>query len=201
MLDAGSSPAHARLFLEGRAREGIARPRFVALTHSELPAPRDVRIPTVDTVVSEALDLDLGDVTVRLQHVGGDHAPDSTVMYVAPDRVLFLGDCLYEGTVGSEPFLTRRRAFPLLDSVLAFEAKLYVEGHSETVAPREEAEALAAKMRLAGSLVARLDEAGSDPDEATVLAAAEAETGEAPDEDTSEFVRAFLAGRVHEAAA
>jgi glyoxylase-like metal-dependent hydrolase (beta-lactamase superfamily II) len=254
-LDAGASAAHARLFLDGLAREGIGRPRYVALTHShwdhvfgaaeleasviahvstaeylaeladyewtdealeerlaagavspehvahvkeELPAPRDVRIASVDTVFRETLDLDLGGVTVRVQHVGGDHAPDSTVMYVAPDRLLFLGDSLYDATDGSERYLTRRKTFPLLDAVLAFDAELYVEGHAEAVMPRSEAEELARKMRLAGSLVARLDAAGSDLDEATVLAAAQAEAGEAPDDETIEVVRAFLIGRSHE---
>lgn len=254
-LDAGSSAGHARLLLDGLAREGITRPSYVALTHShwdhvfgaaelkttvvahagtaeylaelatyewtdealeerlaagavppthvahvkeELPAPRDVRIASVDTVFREAHDLDLGGVTVRLQHVGGDHAPDSTVMYVAPDRLVFLGDSLYHATDGSEPFLTRRKTFPLLDAVLAFDAEHYVEGHAETVMPRSEAEELATKIRLAGSLVARLEAAGTDLDEATVLAAAQAETGEPLDDETAELVRAFLIGRSHE---
>jgi glyoxylase-like metal-dependent hydrolase (beta-lactamase superfamily II) len=200
MLDAGPSAAHARLVLDGLAGEGLARPRYVALTHwhwdhvfgavefeapvvahavtaerlavlaaqewtdaaleqrmaagavppshvanikEELPAPRDVRIPAVDIVVHEALDLDLAGVTVRLQHVGGDHAPDSTVMYVEPDRLLFLGDCLCDAADGQERYLTRRETFPLLDAVLGFDAELYVEGHTDTVLPRAETEALA----------------------------------------------------------
>jgi hypothetical protein len=55
-------------------------------------------------------------------------------------------------------------------------------------------------MRLAGTLVERLEADGSEPGEATVLAAAHEEAGEEPDEDTTELVRAFLAGRAHELA-
>ena len=47
-----------------------------------------------DIVFQERLDIELGGVTVRIRHVGGDHSADSSVMYIEPDRVLFLGDCL-----------------------------------------------------------------------------------------------------------
>jgi hypothetical protein len=55
-------------------------------------------------------------------------------------------------------------------------------------------------MRLAGTLVERLEADRSELGEATVLAVAHEETGEEPDEDTTELVRAFLAGRAHELA-
>jgi hypothetical protein len=49
-------------------------------------------------------------------------------------------------------------------------------------------------MRLAGTLVERLEADGSEPGEATVLGSAHEEAGEEPDEDTTELVRAFLPG-------
>lgn len=248
MLDAGSSAAHARLFLDGLESEGVARPSAVALTHShwdhvfgadalhaeviahdltaealdelaatdwsddaldrrvadglasaqhaanvkeELPAPREVRVAPADIVFREGLDLELGGATVRVRHVGGDHAADSSVMYVEPDRLLFLGDCLYDSPDGR---LTSERALPLLDAVLAFGAEQYVEGHSETVIPGAELEALAAKVRLAERLVRELATQGSGLEEAAVLAKARREIGEEPDEDLAFFIRAFCAG-------
>ena len=246
MLDAGSSDAHARLFLDGLEAERVAPPSSVVLTHShwdhvfgaatldaqliahtltaealkelaatdwsdealdrrvatgevsaqhaanvkeELPAPREVRVAPADIVFPDGLDIELGGATVRVQHVGGDHAADSCVMFVEPDRVLFLGDCLYDSPDGR---YTPERALPLLDAVLGFGAELYVEGHSETVIPAAELEALAGKVRLAEKLVRE----SSTRDEASILAQVREETAEEPDEDLVFFVRAFIAGYV-----
>ncbi len=41
------------------------------------------------------MELDLGEVTCVLKHVGGDHAHDSVVIYVKEEKILFLGDCIY----------------------------------------------------------------------------------------------------------
>jgi glyoxylase-like metal-dependent hydrolase (beta-lactamase superfamily II) len=249
MLDAGASAAHARLFLDGLAAEGVAPPSYVALTHShwdhvfgasefdvpvmahaltaetleelaatdwsdealdrrvaageasadhaahvkeELPAPREVRVAPADIVFRDGLDIELGDATVRVLHVGGDHAADSCVMYVEPDGLLFLGDCLYHSPAGG---FTSELAFPLHDTLRAFGARLYVEGHSEAPIPPAELEALMDKMRLAETSVRVLASEGSEPDEPTVVATLRDQTGEELDEDTAFFVQAFIAGR------
>ena len=63
----------------------------------ELPAPRVVEIAPADVVFDTALDLDLGGVRVRVEHVGESARADSCVMFVESDGVLFLGDCLCDG--------------------------------------------------------------------------------------------------------
>lgn len=193
-LDAGSSPAHTREFLDSLATEGVAKPTHVVLTHShwdhvfgadelgahvvahertagylhelagtdwsddaldrrvaagessqehadnvkqELPTPRDVRIRLAEIVFREGLDFELGGVRVQVRHVGGDHADDSSVAYVEPDGVLFLGDCLYEASSGG---YTAERATPLIAAVRSFAAVHFVEGHGETVLSQAELE-------------------------------------------------------------
>ena len=251
MLDAGASDAHARLFLDALAAEGVPPPLAVVLTHSdwdhvfgaaevgapvvahrltdlalaelaatdwsdealdrrvesgvrsaehaanvkeELPAPRNVRIARADLLFEHGLDLELGGVTVQVRHVGGDHAADSTVIHVQQDRLLFLGDALYESTGGeaggAERRLTAERAFPLLDAIRAFDAELSIEGHNDTVMPRAEAVELLDEIRRAGELVQR-----STADEAAALAAARDELGAEPTELQADLIRAFLAGR------
>jgi glyoxylase-like metal-dependent hydrolase (beta-lactamase superfamily II) len=240
MLDAGSSAAHARSFLDGLKAAGAAPPGLVVLTHShwdhvfgaaelgvpvvaqartaeylagiakldwsdealerrlasgevtqfhvnnirqELPAPREVRIALADVVFSDSLTFELGDVSVRVQHVANDHTDDGCVMFVEPDRVLFVGDAICESPAGS---FTAGLAFPLLDALQAFGAEHVVEGHNDAVMNPTEFEELAGKIRTAGALVERLG-----PDEAAILA----ELGEPHDEDTTDIVRAFVAGR------
>lgn len=160
--------------LDRRVAAGEASPEHAANVKEELPAPRIVEIAPADIVFEEGLELDLGEVTVTVRHVGGDHSAESSVMYVEPDRVLFLGDCTYPSPAG---VLTRELAFPLHQTILAFGAEHFVEGHHPAVVPRTEMEQLVQKMRLAERAVA----------EGVAIAA--------PDQETAYFVDAFTAGR------
>ena len=135
----------------------------------ELPSPRTVEIALADIVFGPALDLDLGGVTVHVEHVGGDHCDDSCVMLVEPDGVLFVGDAL---CAGAGDVLTAEKALPLFERILAFPAQAYIEGHHPAVTSRRELEELIAKARAA--------EQGVAPD---------------GDEDSDYFAAAFARGR------
>jgi glyoxylase-like metal-dependent hydrolase (beta-lactamase superfamily II) len=186
-LDAGSSRAHTRAFLEALP----VAPRAVVYTHShwdhvfggveiggpvvaqrrtavklaemarvdwndeanvndhiraELPAPRTVEIAPADVVFDESIEFDLGGVTVRVEHVGGDHCDDACVALVQPDALLFVGDAL---CAGPGDVLTTERALPLFDRILGFDAQRYVEGHHPAVTSRTEMEAFIEKGRTA----------------------------------------------------
>jgi hypothetical protein len=67
-------------------------------------------------------------------------------MYVEPDRVLFLGDCLYESL--SDGF-TAERALPLHETIRGFGAELFVDGHGEAAYGRSELEAYLEEIRAA----------------------------------------------------
>ena len=110
----------------------------------ELPAPRTVEIAQADVLFDDAIDLDLGGVTVRVEHVGGDHCDDACVALVEPDGVLFVGDAL---CASPDEVLTTEHALPLFDHILAFPAARYVEGHNEAVMTRPELEAMLRKAR------------------------------------------------------
>jgi glyoxylase-like metal-dependent hydrolase (beta-lactamase superfamily II) len=208
-LDAGSSRAHTRAFLDGLP----SRPAAVVYTHShwdhvfggvvldalvvahrvtaanlaamaeldwnddanvnddireELPAPRTVEIAQADVVFDDALELDLGGVSVRVEHVVTDHCDDACVIHVQPDRLLFVADALCAG----RDVLTRGKALPLYDRMLAYDADRYVEGHHEAVTTRAELEELIGKARAAA--------------DGTVIPG---------DDDSEYFAAAFAAGR------
>ena len=116
--------------LDGRVAAGQVSQGHADNVKAELPSPREVQVASADIVFTHGLRLELGGVSVRACHLGGDHADDSTVMYVEPDRVLFLGDCLYEAPSGG---YTAELALPLIDAVRDFGAEFFVEGHTETV--------------------------------------------------------------------
>lgn len=244
MLEGGASAAHARLFLDALAGEGVRLPRYVAVTHwhwdhvfgaaemgvpviahaetaerlavlagydwsdaaldqrvasgeeiafcadnikLELPEPRDVKIALAEIIFRDSLEIDLGGVTCRLQHVGGDHSRDSCVAFIERDRVLFLGDCLYDALYASARHYSTRRVFALLDKLDKFDADFYVEGHNPAVMDRAAFEAYTGKLRAAGILVNKIG-----ANERAVLAAARLQPSF--DADMEEILRAFLAG-------
>jgi glyoxylase-like metal-dependent hydrolase (beta-lactamase superfamily II) len=160
--------------LDRRVADGAVSPGHAENVKEELPSPREVEVAPAEILFRDGLDVELGGVVVRIRHVAGDHAADSTVMYVEPDGVLFLGDCLYHSPEGR---LTPERVFPLYDTVLGFGARLFVEGHGETVLTRAELETLLRKVRRAHELVQAGE--GAPPD---------------ADEELTFFVGAFAAG-------
>jgi glyoxylase-like metal-dependent hydrolase (beta-lactamase superfamily II) len=135
----------------------------------ELPAPRTVEIAPVDVAFDEQLDLDLGGVTVHARYVESDHCDDAVIVYVGPDRLLFLGDALCPGPQGE---MTEAKAFPLFDTVLAYDAEHFVEGHHPAVTNRAEMVELLDKARRAAR-----------------------GQGDPADEDAHAFLTAFAAGR------
>ena len=160
--------------LDRRVAAGEASLEHAANVREELPAPRIVEVAPADVIFHDGLEIELGGATVTVRHLGGDHSADSSVMYVEPDRVLFLGDCTYLSPHGA---LTRELAFPLHEAILAFGAEHYVEGHHPSVVSRHEMKQLVEKMRLAERAVT----------EGVAITA--------PDEDIAYFVGAFAAGR------
>ena len=160
--------------IERRVATGVSSSRFAAAVKEELPSPRKVDVAQADIVFEAGLDIQLGGASVRVRHVGGDHSADSSVMYVEPDHVLFLGDCLCDSPEGA---LTAGLALPLCEAILAFDAELYVEGHHESVSSRADIKSLIEKLRFAENAVRE----GSATTE--------------QDEDTDSFVEAFMAGR------
>jgi glyoxylase-like metal-dependent hydrolase (beta-lactamase superfamily II) len=159
--------------LDRRVAAGLSSPQHAEHVKEEMPAPRTVEVAQADVVFHDALDIELGGVTVRVRHVGGDHCAESSVMLVEPDRVLFLGDCL---CASPEDVMTSVLALPLAHAVLAFDADHYVEGHHPAVTSRAEMEELIGKLRMAEQSV-REGAAIADPDE-----------------DTKSFVDAFRQG-------
>lgn len=180
--------------LEQRVRSGLEIPFCADNIKLELPEPRNVRIVLPEIVYEDTLTIELGGVTVRMQRVGGDHAADSCVMFIEPDRVLFMGDCLYDALYTPLRHYTSTNLYPLLDMILRFKAERYIEGHNPAVLSRAEIENMARKMIFAGAIVER---AGGD--EAAALSLLHQETGDpvgqARDEDSEYFVRAFVAGK------
>jgi glyoxylase-like metal-dependent hydrolase (beta-lactamase superfamily II) len=88
------------------------------------------RIIVPDLVFDTSERLILSQVTIELEHVGGDHAPDSIIVKVPEARTMFLGDCYYPPPLHlqtTEPVPSAAMLAYLEDA----DYEIYVEGHDD----------------------------------------------------------------------
>jgi len=90
----------------------------------EMPGNRTgFKICQPDLIYQDKLVLHLGDITCHLERIGGDHAADSTIIYIPERRVAFIGDCLY--LRHTDPATVHE----LFERLLSFPAEVYVDSH------------------------------------------------------------------------
>jgi glyoxylase-like metal-dependent hydrolase (beta-lactamase superfamily II) len=90
---------------------------------------RNFRIVLPEVVFSKQIRLYLDDLLLEIDHVGGDHAPDSLIVRLPDQRVLFAGDCFYPPpSYLREPDDTFN--FGMIQTLLRDDIDWYIDGHS-----------------------------------------------------------------------
>jgi glyoxylase-like metal-dependent hydrolase (beta-lactamase superfamily II) len=97
--------------LDARVAQGIEIAFCRDMLKAELPDRSGLVLRPSDIAFTNTLEIDLGCVTCRLIHVGGDHAADSTIVFVPEERVVFLSDCRYEDLYVTPRRYTTAKAF------------------------------------------------------------------------------------------
>jgi glyoxylase-like metal-dependent hydrolase (beta-lactamase superfamily II) len=156
----------------------------------ELPDRSDLVLRPPEIAFTDQIALDLGGVTCRIMHVGGDHAADSTIVYVPEDRIVFLGDCIYPDIYSVARQYTTHQLFPLFDRLLAIEATCYLPGHDSEPMSRAAMAEEATLLKTIGGLVDHLS-----PDRDAILTALQGVISSPIDDDHIELVDMFLAGK------
>ncbi|MEZ4860044.1 MAG: MBL fold metallo-hydrolase [Caldilineaceae bacterium] len=156
---------------------------------AELPDRAQLVIRPPEIAFATAMTLDLGGITCELAHVGGDHAADSSIIYVREAQILFLGDCTYDDLYHGPRRLTTAKLFPLLTRLSAYPAAYYIAAHHD--APLTRAEFL-----TEASLLTRIGQAVTDlgPDRDALFAHLPQILSEPLTEDHCDIADAFLAG-------
>ncbi|MFB5249364.1 MBL fold metallo-hydrolase [Bacillus cereus] len=94
---------------------------------------RNIQIIPPSLTFQKQLELDLGDVTCVLEHVGGDHSHDSVVIYIKEEKILFLGDCIYADIFSTKRNYTTKRTFKLIQELEKFDAETYILSHGTAI--------------------------------------------------------------------
>jgi glyoxylase-like metal-dependent hydrolase (beta-lactamase superfamily II) len=101
--------------------------RLGRLMESDWPDFRIVHPTVIYDQQTNTIPLD--GVTLELEHVGGDHAADSTVLTVKEDGVMFLGDCFYPPVAYFQPG-SKDMNLDMLSGLLDRGLGHYVDGHT-----------------------------------------------------------------------
>ncbi len=175
--------------LDKRVKAGIEIEFCRDMIKKEMPDRTSLRLKIPDVAFVKQIDIDLGDISCQVIHVGGDHAEDSTVVYIPQDNVLFLSDCLYPDLHHGAWHYTVEKLFPLLDKILSFQAEFYLFGHGEVLMPLADMVTFATLLKTVGQKVAEIGD-----NRERILLDLHGTLDKPLNEEHFEIVDAFLAG-------
>ncbi len=115
--------------LDERVKAGVEIEFCASAIKKEFAGDRNIEIKLPDITFENKLEIDLGSLTCQVEHVGGDHASDSVVVYIKEEKILFLGDAIYANLYAEKWNFTPERVNKLLDSIERFDADTYILSH------------------------------------------------------------------------
>lgn len=115
--------------LNERVKSGIEIEFCATYIREEYGSNRDITIKIPEITFTTSMVIDLGDVTVEIEYLGGDHSADSSIAYIPEDKVLFLGDALYANMYNGPYHYTVKEITRLLEKIDTFDAEIYVLSH------------------------------------------------------------------------
>ena len=137
--------------LDERVESGIEIEFCASAIKKEYGNDRSIKVKLPDITFENILEIDLGGVSCQLQRVGGDHSPDSVVVYIKEEKILFLGDAIYANLYASKWNYTADRVLQLLDALEQFDADTYILSHGTAIS-KAEYQVEAAMLRKAARL-------------------------------------------------
>ncbi|WP_060679389.1 MBL fold metallo-hydrolase [Virgibacillus halodenitrificans] len=153
----------------------------------ELPVRDNLKLCAPEITFQNQIQLDLGGITCVMEHVGGEHAPDSSIIYIPEVKIMFLADCLYQDFYSGEWSYDLKEVQTLLAKIKKYDVEHYVLGHQS---PKTYAElwGFLDELVAIGEVVGR--EASLDQAVEAFTLAREKE----PTEEQLEFIQNFVAG-------
>ncbi|MEH7224135.1 MBL fold metallo-hydrolase [Bacillus sp. JJ1566] len=133
--------------IDERVKEGTEIEFCAKAIKNEYTDHRDIKIVLPDLTFEKRIEIDLGGVTCIVQHVGGDHAADSVIVYIKEEKILFLGDCIYPNMYSEKENYTIKETLRLLDELERFDADTYIPSHQRPIS-KEEFNQEVAKIRV-----------------------------------------------------
>ncbi|MGL4762128.1 MAG: MBL fold metallo-hydrolase [Sarcina sp.] len=90
---------------------------------------REIEIADIDITFTKEMEINLGGVTVKLEHVDTDHSKDSCIVTVIEERVTFMGDSMYLDMYNGPYSYTKEKLYPFLDKLKSYNSNYYIPAH------------------------------------------------------------------------
>ena len=119
--------------IDARVKEGVEIEFCAKAIKEEYKNHRNINITLPDITIENRAEIDLGGVTCIVQHVGGDHAADSVIVYIKEEKILFLGDCIYPRLYAEKVHYTISETLRVLDLLDTFDAETYILSHQQPI--------------------------------------------------------------------
>lgn len=123
--------------LDLRVKEGTEIEFCANAIKKEFGNERDIKIVLPGLTFEKQLEIDLGELTCIIQHVGGSHASDSVVVYIKEEKILFLGDCIYSDIFSEKWKYKINETLQLIEKLEAFDAETYILSHWKAISKEE----------------------------------------------------------------
>ncbi|MBP1971368.1 glyoxylase-like metal-dependent hydrolase (beta-lactamase superfamily II) [Virgibacillus natechei] len=118
--------------LDQRVKAGLEIPFCADAIKKELGNDRDITLLDPDIQFETRMKLNLGGLTCVIEHVGGDHSNDSSIIYIPEEKVLFLGDCLYANLYADKWNYTIDITLKLIERMEEYDAEIvFLSHHNE----------------------------------------------------------------------
>ncbi|WP_033543385.1 MBL fold metallo-hydrolase [Planococcus sp. CAU13] len=101
----------------------------------EMPTRDHLVLKSPELSFADRIEIDLGNLTCIVEHIGGVHAPDSSVVYIPEEKVLFLGDCLSPDFYSGDWSYDRNELQLLLSKIRKYEVDYYISSHDDPETP------------------------------------------------------------------
>ncbi|MEC2159617.1 MBL fold metallo-hydrolase [Virgibacillus halodenitrificans] len=95
----------------------------------EMPVRGDLELRVPEISFQDQIQIDLGGITCVVEHVGGEHARDSSIVYIPEEKIMFLADCLYQDFYSGEWSYDLKEVQTLLAKIKKYDVEHYVLGH------------------------------------------------------------------------
>jgi len=117
--------------LDERVRSGEEIEFCASYIKKEFGAVRDIEIVLPDITFDRSVTLHLGGVDCVIEHIGGVHADDHSIVYIPEERVLFLGDALGPAIYDGPRYYDAVDLLRMIDRIREYPAEWYIESHAQ----------------------------------------------------------------------
>ncbi|WP_252235156.1 MBL fold metallo-hydrolase [Clostridium sp. ZS1] len=90
---------------------------------------RKIEVANADIIFDRNIEINLGGVIVKVEHINVDHSEDCCLVNVVDENVTFMGDAMYLDMYNGPWSYSREKLYPLLDKLISYNSEYYIPAH------------------------------------------------------------------------